>query len=262
MEKNLKNSVAASRIPGNVAADAAGVTGAAQGAETASPYEKLEYGLKSFFGEDFDIGDELSQEALLEHLFVNREQNERLADVLGRDPRLAQMLADMVEGRRNAHSAMARYFGRSMMNFDEGTPEFEEMMKADEERREEVLRLANDRREYESNLERSRAVIENFCRERGYEPAEFMNSVWERLAMPILSGNYSQDVCVSLEHALNYEKDVEDAFVAGDIKGRNTNIQRLKEDFGDGMPKGMSSTAPDTSRPRRRNSLIEDALNA
>lgn len=255
MEKNFNNSAAIGDATEPKVVDA-------RGEAVGSPYEKLEYGLKSFFGDDFDIGDDVSQEALLEHLFVNREQNERLADALGRDPRLAQMLADMVEGKRNAHSAMARYFGRSMMNLDEGSPEYEEMMQADEERREEVLRIANDRREYERNLEESRGVIENFCRERGYEPAEFMNSVWEKLAMPILSGNYSQEVCVALEHALNYEKDVEDAFAAGDIKGRNTNIQRLKEDFGDGMPKGLSSAAPDASRKRRRNSLIEDALNA
>lgn len=255
MEKNFNNSAATGDAIEQKVVDA-------RGEAVGSPYEKLEYGLKSFFGDDFDISDDVSQEALLEHLFVNREQNERLADALGRDPRLAQMLADMVEGKRNAHSAMARYFGRSMMNFDEGSPEYEEMMQADEERREEVLRIANDRREYERNLEESRGVIESFCRERGYEPAEFMNSVWEKLAMPILSGNYSQEVCVALEHALNYEKDVEDAFAAGDIKGRNTNIQRLKEDFGDGMPKGLSSAAPDTSRKRRRNSLIEDALNA
>lgn len=64
------------------------------------------------------------------------------------------------------------------------------------------------------------------------------------------------------DHALTYEKDVEDAFAAGDIKGRNTNIQRMREDFGDGMPKGMSSVAPNIEARRKRNSLLEKALNA
>jgi hypothetical protein len=36
----------------------------------------------------------------------------------------------------------------------------------------------------------------------------------------------------------------------------------MKEDFGDGLPKGMSSVAPDVQRKRPRNSLIEKALNA
>lgn len=232
------------------------------GGEPASQLSLLERGVKEIFGENFDITDLASQEALVEHLRANREQNERLAEALERDPRLAQMMVDIIDGKRNAHSAMARYFGSSMMNFDENSPEYEEMSQADEERRNEILRAATERKEYESNLSASRAVIENFCTERGYDPAAFLNDVWDRLVMPILSGNYTYDVCTALEHAINYDKDIEDAFAAGDIKGRNTNIQRMKEDFGDGLPKGMSSVAPDAATKRRRNSLIEEALKA
>ena len=223
----------------------------------------FEMKLKEFFGINFSLNDETSQKILLEHLRMNREQNEYLSEALDKDPRLAQMLSDMVQGKRNAHSAMARYFGRSMMKLEEGTPEFEEVMLADDERREEVYRLAKERREYEENLEKSKPLIEQFCKERGYEPADFMELIWECIVMPIMSGNYSYEVCTSLDNAINYDKDVEDAFAAGDIKGRNTNIQRLKENFGDGMPKGLSSVAPDISPlPKRSNSLIDKALEA
>lgn len=261
MKENLNNELSSVNGDTNEESLSSAVNGS-EVEQAVSPMQKLDAGLKEIFGEEFDINDSADCEALLHHLKVNREQNEQLAVALERDPRLAQMLADMVEGKRNAHSAMARYFGNSMLNIMDDSPEFEEMMRADEERRNEVMREAADRKEYEKNLEDSRYVIENFCKERGYDPADFMNEVWERLVMPILSGNYSLDVCVALEHALNYEKDVEDAFAAGDVKGRNTNIRRMQEDFGDGMPKGMSSAAPDTSSRRRRNSLIEDALNA
>ena len=230
--------------------------------QAVSPMAKFETGLKRLYGDSFDIADPANQDALLSYLERNREQNEQLAQAMEYDPRLAQMLADMIKGKRNAHSAIARYFGSSMLNVVEDSPEFEEMMQADEERREEVMRTANDRKEYEKNLNESRGVIESFCKERGYEPADFMNDIWERIVMPILSGVYSYDVCVALEHALNYEKDVEDAFAAGDIRGRNTNIRRMREDIGDGLPKGMNSVAPETAPKRRRNSLIEDALNA
>ena len=225
-------------------------------------YSNLEAGLKKIFGEDFDIADKFSQDLLLQHLKVNKEQNDRLAETLERDPRLAQLLVDVIGGKRNAHSALARYFGNSFMGFDEDSPEFEEIMMADEERKEELIRLANDRHEYEKNLEDSIPVIENFCKEKGYDASDFMDEVWDCLVFPILAGKYSNDVCVALDHALTYEKDVEDAFVAGDIKGRNMNIQRMKEDFGDGLPKGMNSVAPDTEIKRKRNSLIDKALNA
>ena len=173
------------------------------------------------------------------------------------------MLVDVIDGKRSAHASMARYFGRSMMELDESSPEFEEVMIADEERRDEMYRLAENRREYESNLEASRPIIEQFCSEKGYEPADFMEMVWEKVVFPVLSGKYSYEVCTALDHSLTYEQDVEDAFAAGDIKGRNTNIQRMKGDIGDGLPKGLQSAAPvDNTKRRKGNSLIEAALKA
>ncbi len=262
MKENFKNEVQ-QPFDFNVGDAQLSAAGLQDGVQPGQPsLSVLEAGLKRIFGEDFDLYDQASQEALVEHLRVNREQNEHLAQALERDPRLAQMMVDVIDGKRNAHSAMARYFGSSMLNFNEGSPEYEEMLQADEERRNEVVRAAAERKEYEGNLDASRAVIERFCSERGYDPVTFMGDVWDKLVMPILSGNYTYDVCTALEHAINYEQDIEDAFAAGDIKGRNTNIQRMKEDFGDGLPKGMSSAAPDSSMKRRRNSLIEEALKA
>lgn len=225
-------------------------------------YELLAEELKAIFGNDFDLSDSLSQELLVNYLRMNKEQNEQLAEALERDPRLAQLLSDVIDGKRNAHDAMARYFGRSFMSVDTDSPEYEEIILADEERREEMMRIANERREYEMNLEESVPVIESFCKEKGYDASDFMDKVWECVIFPVMSGKYTHEVCVALDHAITYEKDVEDAFAAGDIKGRNTNIQRMKEDFGDGMPKGMSSIAPDTAPKRKRNSLIDKALNA
>lgn len=231
--------------------------------EIRSPYAHLEAGIKELFGDSFDLHDPKMQQVLITHLKINRDQNRQLADAFERDPRLAQMLADIVNGKRNAHSAMARYFGRSMMTPDSGTPEYEEMLAADDERRQEAYRMAQERREYEENLEASRPIIESFCNEHGYEPEAFMNAVWERVVFPILSGSYSHDVCTALDHAINYEQDVEDAFAAGDVKGRNTSIHRMREEFGDGMPNGIRSEAPEIApAPRRRNSLLDSALEA
>ena len=226
-------------------------------------FDELNEELQSLFGAGFRVENPETQRLLIKHLRDNREQNELLAEALGRDPRMAQMLADVVEGKRNAHSAMARYYGRKFMDYDEGTPEYEEMLMADEERREEVIRLAQDRKEYEENLEASEPIISDFCKQRGYDPSDFLEAVWERLVLPILSGTYTAEVCGALDNAINYEQDVEDAFAAGDIKGRNTSIQRMKENFGDGMPSGMTSVAPPvTNKPRRTNTLIDAALEA
>lgn len=256
---NLKNDA----LPENGVRDYAAVP--ADGAQqnvSEGDYAHLDIGLKKIFGEDFSIDDRMSQDLLLNYLYENRKQNEQLKNVLGGDPRLAQLLLDLINGKRNAPSAVARYFGRSFLELDEDTPEYQEMLQADEERQMETARMASDREEYENNLRESQPVIENFCREHGYDPSAFMDSVWENIVFPIMAGRYTNDVCTALDHALTYEKDVEDAFAAGDVKGRNTNIMRMKEEFGDGLPKGLSSVAPAIEQKRKRNSLIEKALNA
>ena len=71
-------------------------------------FDELNEELQSLFGAGFSIENPETQRLLIKHLRDNREQNELLAEALGRDPRMAQMLADVVEGKRNAHSAMAR----------------------------------------------------------------------------------------------------------------------------------------------------------
>lgn len=226
-------------------------------------YSDLEEWLQEFFGETFKLDEGESQNILKEFIRRNIEQNEQLASVLESDPRLAQLLSDVVRGKRSAHAAMARYYGKSFLDFEEGSPEYEELLLLDEERRNEAYEMAHNRKEYEKNLENSRPIIENFCREYGYEPAEFMDKVWEQLIFPILSGIYTDEVCQALAHAINYEQDVEDAFEAGNVKGRNTNIRRMQETFGDGLPKGINSVAPvRNSNPQKRNSLIDSALNA
>ncbi|MBO5865145.1 MAG: hypothetical protein J6Q73_03745 [Bacteroidaceae bacterium] len=266
MEQILKNRMGVEQpiapAPDNGVANAVVGSNATAQQDAEASLESFNEKLSAFFGGGFDIYDKLSQDLLLKHLEMNREQNEHLAQMLERDPRLAQMLVDIIDGKRGAHSAVARYFGRGFVGVDEDSPEYEEIMLADEERKNEVMRLASDRREYESNLEASMPVIESFCYERGYDPSDFMDKVWENLIFPIMAGKYTTDVCTALDHAITYEQDVEDAFAAGDVKGRNSNIRRMREDFGDGLPKGMSSVAPDLERKRPRNSLIEKALNA
>ena len=255
---NLKNEAAPYEgVPENEGMPVAGQQDVAE-----TPYAYLSMGLKKIFGDDFSIDDRMSQDMLLHYLFQTKKQNELLTEVLDSDPRLAQMLLDMINGKRNASCAVARYFGRSLVELDENSPEYQDMLRADEELQLENARMSNDREEYEANLRESQPVIEAFCRERGYNPSEFMDNVWEKIIFPIMAGKYTGDVCTALDHALTYEKDVEDAFAAGDIKGRNTNIMRMKEEFGDGLPKGMSSVAPVAAPKRRRNSLIDKALNA
>ena len=101
MEQILKNRVGAQQpvVPqgGNdIASAVPDANAVAQNGEQAA-FDGFCEKLSAFFGGNFNIYDKLSQDLLLRHLQMNREQNERIATVLDRDPRLAQMLADRSE---------------------------------------------------------------------------------------------------------------------------------------------------------------------
>ena len=76
-----------------------------------------------------------------------------------------------------------------------------------------------------------------------------------------MSGSYSREICDFLDKGLNYDKDTQDAMAAGVVQGRNENINKLKEERGDGLPKGITSV-PGNPNKRKRNSIVETALNA
>lgn len=206
--------------------------------------------------------DETSAEMLIGYINGSREQKGKLAEALQQDPRLAQMLADIVSKKRGASNAMVRYFGKDLINAEEGTPEYDDIQAAEEERKSEMEAMEASRQEYSSNLEASMPIVEEWCKEKGYKMDEFLDKVWETVISPVMSGNYSREVCELLDKGMNYDRDTADAMAAGVVKGRNENINKIKEERGDGMPKGITSTIPGQSKKPERTPLIQSALDA
>lgn len=207
--------------------------------------------------------DEASAGMLLDYVNGNIEQRTKFAEALQEDPRLAQVLADIVGKRRGAGEALARYYGKELLMAEEGSPEYEAIQKAEEERKSEMKAFEARSKEYNDNLEKSMPIVEEWCKEKGYDTNEFLDRVWNLIVAPIMSGSYSRELCDLLDKGMNYDKDTADAMKAGIVKGHNDNINRMREETGDGLPKGMSSVpAPRTPKKTKRSPLIEAALNA
>lgn len=210
---------------------------------------------------DYNIDDdESAAEMLMNYINGNREQRNKLAEALQSDPRLAQMLADIVSGKRGAAGSMVRYFGKDFLSAEEGTPEYEEIQAAEEERKREMEAMGASGKEYTQNLEKSMPVVEEWCREKGYVVDEFLEKVWDALIAPVMSGNYSREVCDFLDKGLNYDRDTKDALDAGVVQGRNENIHKMREERGDGLPKGITTTSPSTPKKKEKSPLISAAL--
>jgi hypothetical protein len=226
-----------------------------------SARQELEALLTEVIPEEKRTGD--VEQMALDYIKELRSSNDRIIEAISDDPRAAQMFADIVNGTRKPGAAIARYFGKGFMA-DEGTPEYDEMMAADEE-------FFNERESAKRTAEEHNAKMLDFLdwlegelgEEEGAE-GERIRRVYNEIIIPLLDGVKDETLPGKLKKSLDYDKDVEDAFVAGEVKGRNMNINEMRSKVGDGMPKGLTSQAmPVVEQPKRKvNSLIAKALNA
>ena len=189
--------------------------------------------------------------------------DDRIIEALSDDPGVAQMFADIANGERKAGPAIVRYFGKALLDAEEGTPEYDELIAANEE-------YNNERESAKRTAEEHNAKMLDFLdwleeqlgEEEGAE-GERMRRVYNEILIPLLDGVKDESLPGKLKKSLDYDKDVEDAFAAGEVKGRNMNINEMRSKVGDGMPKGLNSQAAPVEQPKRKvNSLIAKALNA
>ncbi len=223
-----------------------------------SARQELEALLTEVLPEEKRTGD--VEQMALDYIKELRSSNDRIIEAISDDPRAAQMFADIVNGTRKPGAAIARYFGKGFMA-DEGTPEYDEMMAADEE-------FFNERESAKRTAEEHNAKMLDFLdwlEEQLGEDAEGerMRRVYNEILIPLLDGVKDETLPGKLKKSLDYDKDVEDAFVAGEVKGRNMNINEMRGKVGDGMPKGLTSQAvPVVEKPKKRNRMLESALGA
>ena len=199
---------------------------------------------------------------LMEYINHNEDQSSKMANALAKDPRLAQALADIVSGKRGSAGALARYFGKDFLSAEEGSPEAEEIAKAEEERKKELDDMDSSKKEYQDNVDASMPAILEYCKEKGCDPDEFLGKVWDEIVNPIFMGTYSKDLLDKLDKAFNYDKDVNDAMAAGEVKGRNTKINKMKEDVGDGLPKNIVDLNKPSNNVKRPKTILDLAQEA
>lgn len=191
------------------------------------------------------------------------EMNNRLATALGEDPRFASAAVDVMNGS-NGVASLVRYYGRDFFDAKEGTPEYEALMASENTYRQEREQVKKDQEEFDNKAGAFFNKFREYCDKNGLVFEEYIGKIMEKVLGPVMGWEASDEVFDRLVKAVDYEKDTEDAYVAGQISGRNMNINEMRMKPTDGMPKGLSSqAAPAPERPKRKvNSLIEKALNA
>ena len=213
-----------------------------------------------------DMGDEADvleiAKAVAEKVKKNDEVNEKLVAAFEKEPRMAQVFLGLLKGEKGAAYNFARLFGKDFASLEEGTPEYDEFMEGENERLAEVAKAEEAQALLDKNLDESEAVIDAYCEKNHMNADEFRANI-DKLIMPIMDGIINEETCAALDRAISYDKDTKDAYDAGVIEGRNININAMRDDRGDGLPKGLGATSvKPVEKKRVSNPLIADALNA
>lgn len=190
--------------------------------------------------------------------------NERISAAIAQEPIIARAFIAMVNGGKSeAARTLVRHLGQEFFNAEEGSPEYDAISQADEDYRKELESLKQADDTFNKNFDESWNTIVPFCEQHGINPDKFEDDIWQKILEPLLQGNFNHELLLMLKKALDYDKDTEDAFAAGEVKGRNENINKMRSQQSDGLPKGLGTQATQSERPKRKvNPLIEAALNA
>lgn len=188
--------------------------------------------------------------------------NARLADLVAKDPRLGAVLS-MVAGEnpKSLPYAMGNVFGKDWLESD--PEEFEKGYQ------ENLTRLAESKAEQEQaakNIQQYQANLEQFKTDNGLDNAQVaeLNDAIFADAENFLMGNISPEYIDYKWKGMNYDKDVQEAAVTGEVEGRNQAIEVKKKkitgdaplpDLANGTGAGKNRTIPGK---RKKKSAYDD----
>ena len=215
--------------------------------------------LEEIYPEESRTGD--VEQMALDYIKEQRAMNDKIVEALAEQPGLAQVFVDVVNGGKGGAS-LVRQFGKSFLEAEEGTPEYDEMVAADNEYRAGREKMLADQKAYDEKASAWFAAFSEYCKRMNLNEDVYLVKIEDEFISPVMEWEHSDKIFDRLVKAVDYDKDVEDAFEAGQIKGRNTNINEMRAKPSDGMPSGLSSQAVAQPEKRRVNSLIAKALNA
>lgn len=210
--------------------------------------------------DDYDQYEQSIQE--LEGYKINEKA---ISDMLSADPRSAQFLADMHNGKDPILS-LVNQFGLHIKDILDD-PEMQEAIA--EENKQYVERVAKSKaldEEYEKNLETSLETLRQFQEERGMsdEQIDEVGAFAINMINDGVMGKFSRETLEMIVKALNYDGDVDSAIKEGRVAGRNDKIveslRKAKEGDGTSPLQGKNSHGAPQHKKQSIFDLAHEAL--
>lgn len=217
------------------------------------------------FADDEEIYGQISDDydQYEKDLAAYKEREKSLSDMFSADPRSAQFLADMHNGK-DPVLGLVRNFGIEIKDVLDDPEMQDKIAEANKDYVERVAKSKQLDEEYEKNMQETLSTLRAFQEARGMSDEE-VDEVAEAMIGIVrdgIMGKFSKETLSMIADALNHDKDVAAAAEEARVAGRNAKIteQLRKPQKGDGtMPLGGKNGAVST---RRRGNMFDLASEA
>ncbi len=215
---------------------------------------------EEIYGQISDDYDQYEQE-----LGDLRGREQSLSNMFAADPRSAQFLTDMHNGK-DPVLGLVRNFGVEVKDVLDD-PEMQD--KIEEANKEYIERIAKSKKldeEYEANMDATLETLRKFQSERGMSD-EQVDKVVDFLLTIVrdgVMGKFSTETLDMACKALNYDADVAAAGEEGEVAGRNSKIVEglRKSKKGDGIAPLGGKNGEGAGAPKKAQSMFELANEA
>ena len=189
---------------------------------------------ESFFGQINDDYDDYDKK-----LSESQQREQAFSDMFTSDPRSARLMMEWKNGNDPA-VALIRIYGHDILDAVDDPEKQEAIKQANKEFAEKVAQESLYEETYNTNLEQSLSKLEEYAAQRSL-PDDVIDSAMETLitiCKDVLLGKFSTNTVDMIIKAQNYDADVEQAAIEGEVAGRNAKIEEKlrKSNKGDGTP--------------------------
>lgn len=182
-----------------------------------------------------------------------RGREKQLSDMFAADPRSAQLLTDMHQGR-DPVVGLVRHFGPEIKDVLDDPEMQEQIAEANREYVERAARNKELEEEYEKNLDTSLETLRAFQAERGMSDEDVDKAMDFLLGIVQdgVMGKFSAETLDMACKAVNYDEDVAAAGEEGEVAGRNAriteNLRRSAKGDGTAPPGGKNGSGARTAQ--------------
>lgn len=214
---------------------------------------------EEIYGQIYDDYDQYDRE-----LADYKAQEKELSDMFGADPRNAQFLADMHNGK-DPVLELVRNYGVEIKDVLDDPKMQDKIAEANKEYVERVAKSKALDEEYERNMDETLETLRRFQAERGLtdEQIDAVVDALLRIVRDGVMGKFDIETLDMMAKAIDHDADVDIAAEEGRIAGRNDKIieSLRKSGKGDGVsPLGGKNSMPSQHRQSNMFDLANEAM--